>query len=240
MVHAKAARRCQDCPRRITGHGGAVRCMSCAARQRYIAKHGAPAPRVILKCSVCDLEFSDYASNKKKPTKERFCSARCRAAWVAVENSVTRGGDGRRRSKRERDALDYRKHAAKRRAAAAARYAARKPEIIAALRARDRALKQEVVNAYGGKCVCCGETILEFLTIDHTNGDGHLHRAAVGKGRRIYADLKARGFPRDGYQCMCLNCNISLGFYGYCPHRPEIRRQVNKVPRRPGRPRTVA
>ena len=239
MVHAKAAKRCLDCKRRLTGHGNSKRCRRCAARHRYVVEHGKPPDRIVAKCEVCRKQFSDYASNRRR-SKVLFCSAPCRAAWVGVKNSISRGGDGRRRTKKERDVLDYRLHAAARRAAAGRRYREKRPEILAAIKARNRDLKREVVSAYGGKCVCCGEAHIEFLTIDHTDGGGAAHRARQGKGRGIYRDLQRRGFPKDGYQCLCLNCNISLGFYGYCPHRPEVTRVMNKAPKRPGRKRTVA
>ena len=95
-------------------------------------------------------------------------------------------------------------------------------------------------RSYGGKCECCGEAHREFLTIDHVNGDGAAHRRAIGgKGRRLYVAIKAEGFPQDRYRLLCLNCNISLGFYGYCPHHPELRSTVSHVPFNPGRKRRV-
>jgi hypothetical protein len=30
----------------------------------------------------------------------------------------------------------------------------------------------EMLSAYGGKCVCCGESEYKFLAIDHINGGG--------------------------------------------------------------------
>jgi formylmethanofuran dehydrogenase subunit E len=33
-----------------------------------------------------------------------------------------------------------------------------------------------VINAYGGKCNCCGEDKYEFLAIDHVNGGGKKER----------------------------------------------------------------
>src|SRR5438132_3637751 len=30
-------------------------------------------------------------------------------------------------------------------------------------------LKFQVINHYGGKCICCGETLLGLLTMDHIN-----------------------------------------------------------------------
>lgn len=196
-------------------------------------------PKVLFKCAVCDIEFSDYASNRKG--KEVFCSAACRSAWVSVHNSITRGGDGIQRTKPEKDLIDYRKHVDKRRARVRARYYENRESILSALKARDKSLKLEIITAYGGKCNCCGETHFEFLTIDHTEGGGAEHRRQKGKGRGIYKDLKARGFPKEGYRLLCLNCNISLGFYGYCPHKPEEHRQIDKRPHaNAGRPRIVA
>src|SRR4051812_2473053 len=42
-------------------------------------------------------------------------------------------------------------------------------------RQRSRLAKREAVDAYGGKCDCCGEARIEFLSIDHINGKGRLH-----------------------------------------------------------------
>lgn len=233
-------RKCVECKAAVTGHNKAVRCRACAARKRYIDKHGKPPTRVIAKCEVCRKEFSDYATNRKKQKHGvLFCSPTCRVAWVGVRNSIARGGDGIKRSKAEKDAYDYRRNADARRAGATSYYQANRARILEQKRTQDRALKREVIDAYGGKCECCGETHIEFLTIDHTNGDGAAHRKRCGKGRKVYADIKARGFPKGCYRCLCLNCNIALGFYGYCPHRPNERRKVSKVPHNPGRKRIV-
>ena len=241
MVHAEARRRCVGCGFRLSGHGKPERCRACSARYNYIKKHGAPAERVIAPCATCRRQFSDYASNRRKGI-ERFCSVPCRAAWTGVSNSIRRGGDGRKRTKREKDALYYRNPsvAARARARSRERYAANRLAMLVQLQAKDRELKREVIAAYGGRCECCAESRIEFMTIDHADGSGAAHRAKVGKGRGVYDDLKRRGFPRDRYRCLCLNCNISLGFYGYCPHRPDVKRIVDKRPRNPGRLRVVA
>ena len=81
-----------------------------------------------------------------------------------------------------------------------------------------KAEKQEIIDAYGGSCVCCGETAVEFLSTDHINGDGKQHRQKVSS---VYADLKKRGFPQDNYRLLCMNCNFATGQFGYCPHQKE-------------------
>jgi hypothetical protein len=83
-------------------------------------------------------------------------------------------------------------------------------------------LKKEVMEAYGGKCACCGENLIEFLTIDHINGGGNKHRRAlrIGSGSGFYCWLKKNNFP-TGFQVLCHNCNIAKGHYGRCPHENE-------------------
>lgn len=88
-------------------------------------------------------------------------------------------------------------------------------------------LKTEVFEAYGGFiCACCGDTNREFLSIDHTNGDGPKHRKEMTgnprNGQTLYYWLRDHDFP-PGFRVLCMNCNFSLGHHGYCPHHPEIR-----------------
>jgi hypothetical protein len=76
-----------------------------------------------------------------------------------------------------------------------------------------------VMEHYSGgepKCECCGEDRLEFLCIDHVNGNGKQHRRELGH-KRIVDWLEMNGFP-EGFRVLCHNCNLSHGFYGYCPH----------------------
>ena len=73
------------------------------------------------------------------------------------------------------------------------------------------------------KCACCREKSLEFLTVDHINGDGNIHRRELGHrgGHQMYSWLKNNNFP-PGYRILCINCNHSYGVWGYCPHEiPE-------------------
>jgi hypothetical protein len=86
---------------------------------------------------------------------------------------------------------------------------------------RDRAYRmqrrRELIDAYGGKCACCGEHRLEFLAIDHPDNDGAEHRRIAGSGERMHLWLRKHGFP-PGYRVLCHNCNCAFGFYGGCPH----------------------
>lgn len=83
---------------------------------------------------------------------------------------------------------------------------------------KTRAQRQRCLDAYGGRCACCGESRYEFLAIDHVNGGGCKHRADVGN--KICRWLVKNNFP-PGFQVLCHNCNQALGHYGYCPHEKE-------------------
>jgi len=89
-------------------------------------------------------------------------------------------------------------------------------------REKNRTLKLQIIHEYGGKCVCCGITQIEFLTIDHIYGGGNKERREAGKGMcALYRQLIAQNFPKDRYQLLCFNCNIAKGFFGKCPHITE-------------------
>jgi len=67
-------------------------------------------------------------------------------------------------------------------------------------------------------CDCCGESHLEFLAIDHIDGGGNKERKKVKEYLPLI--LKRNNYPK-GYRVLCHNCNMSLGFYGYCPHNKK-------------------
>jgi hypothetical protein len=80
-----------------------------------------------------------------------------------------------------------------------------------------------VIEAYGGKCECCGELDPDVLTIDHLAEVGRQHRAGIGYGRRFYLWLERQGFPRDRYRLLCLNCNAGRERnFGTCPHHGRV------------------
>ena len=81
--------------------------------------------------------------------------------------------------------------------------------------------KLNALIAYGGPiCKCCGETTLQFLTLDHVNNDGNKHRRTNGRAYPSYSNLKTLGFPQDPpLQVLCYNCNNGKRVNGgVCPH----------------------
>jgi hypothetical protein len=79
---------------------------------------------------------------------------------------------------------------------------------------RNEALRVEVIERYGGKCACCGETEPCFLGMDHIGGKSDRYDT----GANLYKRLKRENFPKEGYRVLCHNCNLAIGFYGKCPH----------------------
>lgn len=87
-------------------------------------------------------------------------------------------------------------------------------------------IRKEILSAYGGCCVCCGETEPMFMTIDHIAGYKAAPSGAPRAGQALYQWLRYNGFPKDGFQLLCYNCNCAKGYYGQCPHE---RLKNNKV-----------
>ena len=84
-----------------------------------------------------------------------------------------------------------------------------------------RKLKAETFEHYGHICVCCGETILMLLTIDHIENNGSTHRKELSLtgGEPLYLWLRRNHWP-SGFQVLCFSCNH--GKYlngGVCPHQ---------------------
>ena len=81
-----------------------------------------------------------------------------------------------------------------------------------------RRLKRKVLAYYSRgipTCANCGNTYIEFLQLDHVDGNGEEHRNQLGGTRskgnrwtswRIYALVKKQSYPED-YQTLCQGCN---------------------------------
>lgn len=107
-------------------------------------------------------------------------------------------------------------------------YYERNKERYRALKREQRAqLRNEMLDAYGAVCSCCGESERAFLTLEHINRDGKAHRMSLTGtnnsvwSNNVYADLKRREWPRDGYTLHCYNCNNASWKLGVCPHKEK-------------------
>ncbi len=89
-------------------------------------------------------------------------------------------------------------------------------------RKEDRGLRVEIIRVYGGQCACCMESRIEFLCIDHINGNGAEHRRneTGGTGVNTYRWLRKNNYP-EGFQILCWNCNSAKHFNKICPHQRD-------------------
>lgn len=84
---------------------------------------------------------------------------------------------------------------------------------------RERLLKYktQVVEAYGGKCSCCGEKEIGFLTVEHLKKNGDSHRKVRGN---FYHYLVRNNFPdKEILSILCMNCNWIERNGRVCPHK---------------------
>ena len=79
------------------------------------------------------------------------------------------------------------------------------------------ATRKRTIISYGGKCICCGETNIKFLSFHHIYGGGRKERLKLGS--KFYSLLRKK-FRKD-IKIMCYNCNLANGFYKICPHKLE-------------------
>ena len=81
----------------------------------------------------------------------------------------------------------------------------------------------EILDAYGPLCACCGEQNRRFLTLDHVDGGGRKHIESVGHKTiriQIRAFVRRTGKPDTRYQVLCFNCNCGRSLNGgICPHK---------------------
>jgi hypothetical protein len=75
-----------------------------------------------------------------------------------------------------------------------------------------------VLEIYGSKCVCCGESNKNFLTLDHINGGGSKER--TGSTTTLQKAVEEK--DKTKYQILCYNCNTGRHWNGgICPHVEE-------------------
>lgn len=166
----------------------------------------------------------DKDTGQLRPKKS---AGRRRTVEVADETSPEAHKVALRTRARQQQAEFYERHPGYKAKYDAAWHEANPGKQSAYMKKSNLKLKREVIDAYGGKCACCGETILVFLTIDHIEGNGAEHRrkmaAETGSnwgqaGAPTYRWLRKNGFPK-GFQVLCANCNCGRHWNGgICPH----------------------
>lgn len=78
-------------------------------------------------------------------------------------------------------------------------------------------LRMKFINMYGGKCVCCGESIYAFLTL------GHLKSKPEGANKYSEYVRAVEKYNPDEFAIECWNCNSGKHANGgICPHKEAI------------------
>lgn len=146
------------------------------------------------KCKICKVEYNKMYSathreelNKKSKiyyfaNKENY--RRIRKQWRAANKEVVT--ETKRKS-----------------------YLKNRLNILNSQREYGKTIKNRVMAHYGNgesKCVSCGFSDINALSIDHVNGNGSSHRKEVGSGGRFYHWLIRNNYPL-GFQVLCYNCN---------------------------------
>ena len=100
-------------------------------------------------------------------------------------------------------------------------------QLSKAKRFRDK-IRNEVLSAYGGACVCCGENEFVFLTIDHIVPIKRHDRLGRDSSYMMCLRLRKEGYP-GGYQILCFNCNHAKGTKMECPHKTFVKNRLHGV-----------
>ena len=135
--------------------------------------------------------------------KTAVCST-CGPVDIYLRDKVRQCRNARRESRRKY----YKTHPEKRRQSNTPAYKA--GQLRRHLR-RDKEIRAECIEHYGGRCVFCGDSNPHHLTFDHINNDGNMHRKKVPSAR-FTRWLKRNNFPED-IQLLCWNHNMEKAIY---------------------------
>lgn len=161
-------------------------------------------------CSVCHQMFKPESGNQRY----------CRTCKPAVQKEWYRANATLYRIRHPETAKEVQRRSKEKHRE---RYTAMQPTWSA--RYSDE-VRRKVFGHYSNgtlKCACCGESEIDFLTIDHVNNDGARERRRLFGtrnygGTRFYTWLARNGFP-PGLAVLCMNCNLSKGKHGVCAHQ---------------------
>ena len=83
-------------------------------------------------------------------------------------------------------------------------------------RTKNRA-RYRAIDAYGGKCACCGETNVLFLCLDHIVPRSKLVVKPTSRGDLIARELRKDNYKDPNIQVLCYNCNSAKNNNADCP-----------------------
>ncbi len=170
-------------------------------------------------CKKCNKEklLELFTKNSKCRYGYRWICKECMNKWARKwknnHKETTRAYSTKWKKEHPREAKEYQKEYR-------SRPEVRKRDNLAFKRRRAK-IRNMVIQHYGGRCICCGETEPLFLSLDHINNDGASHRKKIGVfgGAEFYEWVLKNKFPAR-LQILCHNCNIGKHRNGgFCPHK---------------------
>ena len=207
---------CPECSstRFVTSMKAVKRCKECSRTDQWKAQRAAGLQRLVL-----------LRRQRQQAETHKTCTKCQRTLPLTQEHFYKRNGLLTPRCKECHSAAVSRwTQANKARKAATDRVWARaNPEKLKAGRDRQKErIRQEFLTAYGRRCSCCGEDDPLFLTLEHLNGDGKIHREKKGSKEGMLFDLRRQAWPKDRYALLCFNCNCGKARNdGRCPHEDQ-------------------
>jgi hypothetical protein len=106
----------------------------------------------------------------------------------------------------------------------------KRPEINASETERRRKDRLGALIAYSEgepHCLHCGETQIEFLTLDHISGRASMGHAKHIKGSPLYSRLRREGYP-PGMQILCWNWNEIKGKADQWQKAPKTKNGITR------------
>lgn len=99
-------------------------------------------------------------------------------------------------------------------------YGRTRPERLRVMREWRRTLHSSAVEILGGRCACCGESLITMLEIDHVHDDGYIERRMDRKNNfALYQRIRDGVADRTRYRVLCASCNGSRRRnFGLCEH----------------------
>lgn len=172
------------------------------------------------RCSMC-AEEKDRAEFYKNSRSADGLQKHCKACHSVMTTRWEQANKDKKLETRRKAAAAYRKNNPEKVRALNRKYRELHRDRYNEAK-RERALQKKllVIKHYGGMCSCCGEKDCRFLSVDHKNNDGYMHRKL--KRVNIHDFIIKNGFP-DTFQVLCFNCNFGRAFFGgtekFCPHK---------------------
>ena len=86
-------------------------------------------------------------------------------------------------------------------------------------------IRVEFLKMYGNVCSCCGESIIEFLTLEHIEGQkGKKRESSINAYKKAISEYRP-----DLYETLCMNCNWAKRHKEICPHKLLKRNEIKAI-----------